>query len=154
MSAGFPNRSNSINCFSNTKVVRWVDTDASGMLHPSALVRMMEETEYAFLRSRGLSVVLTDGRGLMGFPRLSAEIELVEPVGFDTELNVEVFLMELDGKTITYKFLVSDCESLHVASGKFVVAVCRFPPDDPPYAILTPEYVIELLTKPGAIVTM
>jgi YbgC/YbaW family acyl-CoA thioester hydrolase len=154
MPSGLPNRSTAINCFESTRIVRWIDTDASGMVHPSALIRMMEETEYAFLRSRGLSVVLKDGRGLMGFPRLSAEIELVEPVGFDAELKVEIFLTELDGKTITYEFLISDCESSNVAKGKFVVAVCRFPEDDPPYAILTPEYVIELLTKPGAIVSM
>lgn len=154
MSAGFPSRSNAINCLESTRTIRWVDTDASGMVHPSALIRMMEETEYEFLRSRGLSVVLTDGRGLMGFPRLSAEIELTNPVGFDTELKVEIFLMELDGKTITYEFLVSDPESSKVATGKFVVAVCRFPENEAPYAILTPEYVIELLTKPGAIVSM
>jgi len=154
MSAGSSNRSKAINCFEFSRTVRLVDTDASGMVHPSALIRMMEETEYAFLRSRGMSVVLTDGRGLMGFPRLSAEIELTKPVGFDTDLNVKLFLKLLDGKSITYEFLVTDTEEAKVATGKFVVAVCRFPKGEPPYAILTPEYVIEALTKPGAIVTM
>lgn len=121
------------------------------MVHASALIRMMEETEYAFLRSRGLSVVLTDGRGLMGFPRLSASIEIQNPVGFDSEVSVQIFLMVVDGKSVSYEFLIRDQNHLTVATGKFVVAVCRFPSGELPYAILTPEFVIEALTKPGAI---
>jgi len=124
------------------------------MVHTSALIRMMEETEYAFLRSRGLSVVLTDDRGLMGFPRLSAEIEIENSVGFDAEVRVEIFLTVVDGKSVCYEFLITDAEDTTVATGKFVVAVCRFPPGEPPYAILTPENVIEALTKPGATVPM
>ncbi len=134
--------------------MRWVDTDASGMVHTSALIRMMEETEYAFLRSRGLSVVLKDGRGLMGFPRLSAQIEISNPIEFDTEVSVTIFLVIVNGKTIHYDFVIEDDSEMTIATGKFVVAVCRFPEDDPPYAILTPEYVIEAITKPGAIVSM
>ena len=103
--------------------------------------------------------MLIDGRGLMGFPRLSAEIEIADPgevgtVGFDSQLKVEIFLMLVDGKAVTYEFLISNEDGSTVATGKFVVAVCRFPTGDPPYAILTPEYVIEALTKPGAIVSM
>ena len=154
MSSGSPDHASAINRFETTKTVRWVDTDASGMVHTSALIRMMEETEYAFLRSRGLSVVLTDGRGLMGFPRLSAAVSIENSVGFDAEVRVEIFLMVVDGKSVTYEFLIRDKENMTVATGKFVVAVCRFPRGEPPYAILTPEYVIEALTKPGAIVTM
>ena len=154
MSPGSPDHASAINRFETTKTVRWVDTDASGMVHTSALIRMMEETEYAFLRSRGLSVVLTDSRGLMGFPRLSAAVSIENSVGFDTEVSVEIFLMVVDGKSVTYEFLIRDKENMTVATGKFVVAVCRFPRGEPPYAILTPEYVIEALTKPGAIVTM
>lgn len=142
-----------INRFQTQKTVRMVDTDASGIVHIAALIRMMEETEYAFLRSRGLSVVLKDGRGLMGFPRLSTSIEIEQPVGFDAELVVEIFLMEVNGKTIDYSFLITQENGTNVAKAKFCVAVCRFPPDDPPYAILTPDFVIESLTRPGAIIS-
>lgn len=130
-----------------------VDTDASGMVHIAALIRMMEETEYAFLRSRDLSVVLKDGRGMMGFPRLSTSIEVLEHVGFDEELIVEIFLVNVDGKTIEYVFSITQSNGTCVAKASFCVAVCRFPPDDPPYAILTPDFVIESLTRPGATVS-
>ena len=154
MSAALSRPANALNRFQRTLAVRLVDTDASGMVHLSALIRMMEETEYAFLRSRGLSVVLSDGRGLMGFPRLSAEIEVHDFVGFDTEVKVEIFLLLVDGKTIHYDFVVATAEDVTIATGKFVVAVCRFPAGEAPYAILTPEYVIEAITKPGAVVSM
>lgn len=139
---------NAISHFQASRTVRWTDTDSSGFIHIGALIRMMEETEYAFLRSRDLSVVLTDGRGLMGFPRLSASVEIVTPVPFDTNLSVKLFLVELDGKSIVYEFLILNESDTTVASGRFHVAACRFPNDAPPYAVLTPEYVIAALTKP------
>lgn len=139
-----------ISTFSTKQRVRWCDVDASGFLGVDSLVRKMEETEYAFLRSRSLSVVLRDGRGLVGFPRLSVDVEILSPVVFDEILTVELALTVLDGKSITYEFVVrSNDDTRNVAKGKFRVACCRFPDDAAMFAILTPEYVIEALTKPG-----
>ena len=108
---------------------------------------MMEEAEYAFLRSRGLCVVLYDQMGTMGFPRLSAAIKIHEPLAFNQEVTVQLQLVELDGKQIVYEFeLVDDQQNVAVA-GRFKVACCRFPKSDLPYAILTPEYIIEALTQ-------
>lgn len=144
-----------ISRFSAQRRVRMVDTDASGAVHPGAWIRMMEETEYAFLRDRDLSVVLSDERdGLMGFPRLSAAVTIENPlehrVGFDDEVLVELSLMEVDGKQIQYDFriecLTGEAAASTVAVGQFVVACCRFPAGKPPYAILTPMHVVDALT--------
>ena len=123
-----------------------VDTDSSGSVHLSALIRMMEETEYAFLRSRDLSVVLSDEKGVLGFPRLSASIELHQFAGFDDDLLVELNLLKIDGKQIVYQFEITKLTGQQVASGQFRVACCRFPNGKPPYAILTPAHVVESLT--------
>lgn len=136
-----------INSFQTQRIVRMVDTDCSGTAHVSALIRMMEETEYAFLRSCGLSVVLSDEKGIMGFPRLSAEIQLHQPARFDEDLLVELNLLEIDGKHIVYQFEITLLTGQQVASGRFRVACCRFPNGKPPYAILTPANVIEALTS-------
>ena len=126
--------------------VRWVDTDASGWAHFSSYVKLMEETEYAFLRSRGLSVVLHDERGTLGFPRLSAELTLIEPLRFDQAVTVELRLLAIDGKQLTYEFVIlSDANAIAV-TGKFVVACCRFPDDQSPYAVLIPDHVQNALT--------
>lgn len=105
----------------------------------------MEETEYGFLRSRGLSVVLYDDRGTMGFPRLKVEIDIERPLIFDEEVKVQLELTAIDGKQIDYQFEIHDHRLRRVATGRFKVACCRFPDDAPPYAILTPESVMNAL---------
>jgi len=47
--------------------VRWQDVDQSGYAGIPNYIRMMEETEYAFLRSLHLSIVMQDERGVVGF---------------------------------------------------------------------------------------
>ncbi len=126
--------------------VRSVDTDAGGFAHFSSYVKMMEETEYAFLRSRGLSVVLNDEKGILGFPRISADVQVVHPIRFDDEVTVELSLVEMDGKQLVYDFVISmeatsQEETRLVAKGRFVVALCRFPAGQPPYAVLIPDFV-------------
>jgi len=110
--------------------VHLADVDVSGFLRVDALIRKMEETEYAFLRSRELSVVITDGRGLVGFPRLAAEVDISTPVAFDAVLTVTLSLTEIDGKTLAYAFNVTEGET-QIATGMFRVATCRFPRDAP-----------------------
>ena len=139
----------SITRFQTQRRVRTVDTDFSGTVHVSAYIRMMEETEYAFLRSRGLSVVLSDQRGVLGFPRLEARIDLLSSSSFDEELQIELSLMEVDGKHIVYDFTIECINGMNVgqkvATGSFRVVCCRFPPGEPPRAILTPHNVMDAL---------
>ncbi|MFT7629202.1 MAG: YbgC/YbaW family acyl-CoA thioester hydrolase [Mariniblastus sp.] len=127
------------------RVVRQADTDASGFAHFSSYVRMMEETEYAFLRSRGLCVVLYDERGTMGFPRLNVSIVVHEPLVFDDSVEVRLRMVEIDGKQITYAFELVQANQAIAVEGQFRVACCRFPGRDSPYAILIPEFIEEAL---------
>lgn len=106
----------------------------------------MEETEYSFLRHCGLSVVLQDENGTIGFPRLSATLSIVRPAVFDERVEIGLGLVDIDGKQIIYNFEIVDDAGDPVANGRFRVACCRFPPQDAPYAILTPELVIRALT--------
>ena len=108
---------------------------------------MMEETEYAFLRSRGLSVVLYDELGTLGFPRLNAKIQIHLPLVLDQNVTVQLRLLKIDGKQIVYDFSILDDDENLAVEGSFLVACCRFPENKPPYAILTPEFVVEALTK-------
>ncbi len=106
----------------------------------------MEETEYAFLRSRGLSVVLEDDRGLIGFPRLHSELKILTPVTFEEELDVLIRLGDVDGKQVSYRFEITRArDQVMVATGRFDVACCRFPDGELPYAILIPAWVEDKL---------
>ncbi len=129
--------------------IRWADVDASGFAHFGTYARLMEETEYSFLRHCGLSVVLKDEKGTIGFPRLSVVLSIERPVGFDDTVETRLSLVEIDGKQIIYDFEIVDNAGDRVADGRFRVACCRFPAQDAPYAILTPEFVIQALTGGG-----
>jgi acyl-CoA thioester hydrolase len=137
----------SIASFQRPWQIRFVDTDASGFAHYSSYLRMMEETEYAFLRSRDLCVVLYDERGTMGFPRISAEVNVQRPLQFEQQVEVQLNLTEIDGKQIVYEFDILDGEGQAAVTGKFVVACCRFPDRQPPFAVLIPEHVESALRK-------
>lgn len=106
---------------------------------------MMEETEYAFLRSRGLRVMLYDELGTLGFPRLEASLKIVQPLGLGQQVKVRLSLVEIDGKHIVYKFNIVDQNNDVAVQGQFRVACCRFPDDALPYAILTPQFVMDAL---------
>lgn len=134
--------------FAFSRTVRWRDTDASGFANLSAYITWMEETEYAFLRSRDLSVVLSDQKGLIGFPRLNSELKIHHPVQFDQQLMVQLELIELDGKQLAYQFHIHEAnDRTLVAEGVFTMACCRFPGDDLPFAILIPSWIEEKLTR-------
>lgn len=118
--------------------------------------RWMEETEYGFLRSRGLSVSLTDERGRYGFPRTRVELEVASAARRGDHLKVVLWLGTTDGKRLNYRFQI-ERQSLErqgetntqewelCARGQFVMACCRFPAEAMPYAIPIPERVLEQL---------
>lgn len=128
--------------FTRTHRVRWCETDASGFVHFANYIRMMEETEYAFLRSRDLSVVVSDHRGIIGFPRVTTEIDIQSPACFDNQLEIRMRLAGNDGVKIEYRFEITR-DRQRIANGYFAVACCRFPPGEPPRAILIPDFILE-----------
>lgn len=132
--------------FQFDRIVRWRDTDASGLANMAAYITWMEETEYEFLRSRNLSVVLSDEKGQIGFPRLESQLEILQPVQFDQKLRVTLRLKFFDGKRLAYQFQIHlQNENQLVATGEFVMACCRFPGDGLPYAILIPDWIEQRL---------
>ncbi len=118
--------------------VRWCDTDASGTVHFANYLRYMEETEYAFLRSLGLSVVMHDERGTIGFPRVASQLNILIPARFDEELEIWMQVAGNDGVKLVYRFEIDRAHEM-VATGQFDIACCRFPPGELPRAILIPD---------------
>lgn len=114
--------------------VEFAETDMAGIAHFSNFFRYMEEAEHAFLRDRGLSVVLHDDKGKLGFPKISATCEFRRPLEFEAVIDIDVDVSCVDGKTISYQCRFSSGDDL-LAEGELRVAFCRFPPDRPPYAI-------------------
>ena len=68
----------------------------AGIVHFSSYFRYMEETEYAFLRSVGLSNVMVDSKGTMGIPRREAKCTYHRPALFEDVLTIDLFVANND----------------------------------------------------------
>lgn len=131
------------------------DVDRMGLAISPMYARWMEETEYGFLRSRGLSVSMTDARGRYGFPRTHVEWEIQSAARRDDELRVRLWLGETDGKLLEYRFQIERRAAVpatdepgtweECAAGRFMMCCARFPAEAMPYAIPIPESVLERL---------
>ena len=130
--------------FHHRRRVEFAETDMAGIAHFTNFFRYMEEAEHAFLRSRGLSVVLEDDKGKLGFPKLSVDCDYKRPTRYDDQIEVHMVIRCTDGKSILYECtLTRDDECL--ATGKLRVAFCRFPTDGPPFAVPISDEVLEKL---------
>ncbi len=126
--------------------IRFAETDATGFAYFGSYIRLVEETEYSFLRSRGLGVVVTDERGTVGFPRLDCTLRVIRPAQFGDEVEVRLKVSDIDGKQIGYEFEMYDRAQDRIAHGHYRVACCRFPAAGLPFAILMPTHIHERLT--------
>jgi 4-hydroxybenzoyl-CoA thioesterase/acyl-CoA thioester hydrolase len=110
--------------FRTTRRVEFRDTDMAGIMHFSAFFTMLESVEHEFLRSLGLSVVMADDEGQLGWPRVSANCDFKGAVKFEDVLEIELTIARLGEKSVTYRFAV-DHRGSPVAEGRIVAVCCR-----------------------------
>lgn len=118
--------------FQLSRRVEFSETDMAGIMHFSNFFRFMEATETAFLRSLGLSVVLSS-RGLdVCLPRVHAECDYQVPLRFEDEVMVHLLVEKKAVRAITYQFRfrkLNDSAHPEVARGR-LVAVCAARQED------------------------
>jgi 4-hydroxybenzoyl-CoA thioesterase/acyl-CoA thioester hydrolase len=134
--------------FRTTRRVEFRDTDMAGIMHFSAFFTVLESVEHEFLRSLGLSVVMSDEDGQLGWPRVSASCDFKGAVKFEDELDIELVIARLGEKSVTYQFTV-DHTGRRIAEGKIVAACCRLGHGEPLRAVPIPVPIVEKL-KPFA----
>jgi YbgC/YbaW family acyl-CoA thioester hydrolase len=101
--------------------VRFVDTDASGRIHFTAMLRHFEAAEIEFLRSLGL-LYKDAAASAVNFPRVQVECTYVAMVKYDDPLEIAVWVERVGNASYKLAFEASVEERL-VARG-FVTAVC------------------------------
>lgn len=117
--------------------MEFADTDVAGIMHFSNFFRFMEVCEHAFMRSLGFSVhpsgVESGENGSeveVGWPRVHASCDYKKPLKFEEEVEIELFVEEVNTRTVDYGFSFwknpNDEESRTLAAtGRFtVVCVC------------------------------
>jgi acyl-CoA thioester hydrolase len=99
--------------------IRFIDTDASGRIHYTAMFRYFESAEIEFLRSLGVTYDM--GRQVL-FPRVHVECDYKLALGHDDEIDIEVRLGRI-GKT-SARFDFRTLKNGDVAALGHIVVVC------------------------------
>jgi acyl-CoA thioester hydrolase len=100
-----------------TTRILFMDTDASGRIHYTALFRYFEAAEIEFFRAIG---VLHDHPGV-GFPRVHVECDYRTAIRYDDLLVIEVTVGRIGNSSVQLKFRVMKGD-LEAASGNVVIA--------------------------------
>ncbi|MGA2130925.1 MAG: thioesterase family protein [Bryobacteraceae bacterium] len=99
--------------------VAFVDTDASGRIHFTAMLRYFEAAELEFLRSLGFSY---KDAPHTGYPRVRVECEYRSAIVFDDELDIAVSVKRIGSSSYTLGF--DALKDGAVAASGTIVAVC------------------------------
>ena len=100
--------------------IRFVDTDASGRIHYTAMFRYFEAAEFEFLREAGVTYNDFPDHG---FPRVHVECDYKGTTRNDDLLSIGVAVAQLGNSSFTYRFQARSPEGRDVAEGKITV-VC------------------------------
>lgn len=135
--------------YTTSRRVEFRDTDAAGMAHFSVFFVWMEQVEHELLRYLGLSVHMSDDQGVLSFPRVAARCDYQRSVRFEDLLDIEISIVRLGEKSITYECVFSHAGT-PVASGQTTAVCCRFDADGVPKSVPIPAWIAEKLAQAAA----
>jgi YbgC/YbaW family acyl-CoA thioester hydrolase len=99
--------------------VRFVDTDASGRIHFTAMFRYFEAAEVEFFRTLGLTY---DSAKDLNFPRVHVECDFLMLISNDDVIDIDVALTNLGRSSIRLEFRTF--KGTEPAAKGIVIAVC------------------------------
>jgi acyl-CoA thioester hydrolase len=97
--------------------IRFIDTDASGRIHYTAMFRYFESAEIEFMRSLGIVYL----RSEFTFPRVHVECDFKLALMHDDLIDIEVFLTKLGRSSVRFEYRTMR-EGILAASGIIVIA--------------------------------
>lgn len=100
--------------------IQFVDTDASGRIHYTAILRHFETAEVEFFRHLGIvynHITMKD----VSLPRVHVEADYSLPLTYDDPVEIEVTVPRVGEKSFTLAFDVLH-EGRSAARGKIVIA--------------------------------
>jgi acyl-CoA thioester hydrolase len=132
--------------FRTARFVEFADTDMAGIMHFSAFFRYMEAAEHALLREMGFSVYSEIDGDVVSFPRVAASCEFHSPARCEDVLDIDVKVLRVGTKSVTYGFAFSQ-HGRDVAAGQMTSVCCRVPHGKPPQSIPIPAAVAARLRE-------
>jgi acyl-CoA thioester hydrolase len=98
--------------------IRFIDTDASGRIHYTAMFRYFESAEIEFMRTLGLLYLKHD----FTLPRVHVECDFKLAISHDDLIDIEVHLAHLGKSSIRLEFRT--LKAGEIAATGAVVVVC------------------------------
>lgn len=101
--------------------VRFSETDASGRVHFTQILKWAEDAEHDFLADAGVVVFANDNSD-SGWPRAKVSCDYRAPLGYRDEVEVEIILQEARRTSLRWSFEIRKLspESLIAATGEIV----------------------------------
>lgn len=132
--------------------VRFIDTDASGRIHYTAMFRYFEAAEVEFMRTLGFTYDAGSG---YNFPRVHVECDFLKMIGNDDLIDIQVSVTKVGRSSVRFEFQAF--KGTEVAAKGFVIAACAdrqsfhsVPiPDDLRARLITALLPPELLAERG-----
>jgi len=112
--------------FKVVRSVEFYETDMAGIVHYSNFFRYMEAAEHGFFRSLGFSLVTDKTDPPIGWPRVHAECDYLQPLRYEDEVEIHLLVSEMKPKALSYVFRFRKLNAtppLEAARGKLTV-VC------------------------------
>jgi len=110
--------------FVHTRRVEFAETDMAGIAHYTNFFKWMEETEHAFFRSLGLSIVHRTDDGLVSWPRVSVGCDYARPALFEDEITVRLRVDKRAARSLTFSFRFFKGDS-QIAKASSTSVCCR-----------------------------
>jgi YbgC/YbaW family acyl-CoA thioester hydrolase len=143
--------------FQFSRRVEFSDTDMAGIMHFSNFFRFMEAAETAFMRSIGLSVVLSTCGLDVCLPRVHAECDYQLPLRFEDEVLVHLLVERKGTRTLTYQFRFRKLNAdppTEIARGKLIVVCAARQSDGTMKAVALPKaFADKLQEAPASLLT-
>jgi acyl-CoA thioester hydrolase len=98
--------------------IRFIDTDASGRIHYTAMFRYVESAEIELLRTVGITF---DPRRFYEFPRVHVECDFMRTITHDELIEIEISLIKIGRSSVHFQFCTFKSAAL-VAKGTVVTA--------------------------------
>src|SRR6266704_457730 len=131
------------------KAVRSVDcheTDMAGIVHYSNFFLYMATAELRFFRSLDSSAMPENSDPPIGWPRVHAECDYLQPLRFEDEVEIHMLVSEMKSKALSYVFRFRKLNAsppLEVARGKLTVVCVTHEADGKMKATPLPKVVAD-----------
>jgi YbgC/YbaW family acyl-CoA thioester hydrolase len=132
--------------FKAVRPVEFSETDMAGIVHYSNFFRYMETAEHGFFRSLGFSIMMDRFDPPVGWPRVHAECDYLQPLRFEDKVEIHILVTEKKTKSLSYllKFRkLNASPPVEVARGKLTVVCVTHDKDGRMRAAAIPKVIAE-----------